>query len=218
MWDNISGAFGWQHIDCGTCVDLEYELLPVYEHSTLRICAPFSWCQWMHPGVTIVVFFFRPVFVTYIVHTSLVLVSRQMICVAPFHALPSKLSFIAGFPYAGHISFSGAWRLPQYRHSRLSKRPWFTTCTCSHASSSTTDLCDMADSAALQTSDHASRESLRTVLCLRWSYLLSSSLRIDDRSCKFLPTRVDRHGNLRNFLHPAAFGHWTVQMFRLPPL
>ena len=55
------------------------------------------------------------------------------------------------FPYAGHISFLGAWRQPQYRHSHLSRRPWLTTCTWSCTSSSTV-LCDMADSAALQTS------------------------------------------------------------------
>ena len=35
----------------------------------------------MHPGVTTVVVFIRPIVVTYVVHTSLVL-----ICVAPFHA------------------------------------------------------------------------------------------------------------------------------------
>ena len=40
------------------------------------------------PGVATVVVLISPIVVRYVVHTSLVLVSRQLICVAPFHAFP----------------------------------------------------------------------------------------------------------------------------------
>ena len=60
----------------------------------------------MHPDVTSVVVFIRPIVVTYVVHTSLVLVSRQLICVAPFHAFPFKI--ILGPTIIASLSVCGA--------------------------------------------------------------------------------------------------------------
>ena len=116
----------WQHIDCDPCVDLQYKLFPVYEHSTLRLWALFSWCQWVQPGVTTVIVFVRPIVVTYIEHTSLVLVSRLLVSAAPFHALP--FTKILGHTIIANLSISGAhlfiWSVTHAdRQTRLGRRP-----------------------------------------------------------------------------------------------
>ena len=46
-----------------------------------------------------------PFVVTYVVYTSLILVSRQLICVAPFHAFPFKI--IPGLTFTAGLSMFG---------------------------------------------------------------------------------------------------------------
>ena len=66
----------------------------------------------MHTGVTTVVVFIKPIVVTCVVYTSLVLVSRQLICVAPFCAFPLKMilgpTIIAGLSVCGAHFFLGS--------------------------------------------------------------------------------------------------------------